>query len=332
MSEIPFVNQLGDAIETAVTPAQGPLRPRHRRRRFVIFALGGALVVGGGAAAATGLFGSEQQATADIACYQGEQVQRSFSQEPAAGRDPVAFCREQWGTHRPVPPLVACAGNDMVAVIPGRAAEDCRRVGFKPLAAGFDSYRAKVSELQRGVLALEREVDCLPRKQFAVRLQALLDRLGWDGWRTRLSGQHPGYPCGAVSGRGGAIDRTLAGSLDGRHKLVSIRSDWSYTVDQLLYGRERGVFRSLMLRSGKRCYSTRELAGLVRRAVSGHGLRTNVIVGALPEGSSIGGGPPNPGESLDERGTPYEAGCSIITMLEPAKTSGELILRIARKA
>jgi hypothetical protein len=300
----------------------GPSR-RTRRRRTAVFAAAGALLLIGGSAAASLLFSTEEQATADIECYQpAAWGGGSVGQEPAVGQDPVAFCRRYLGmSGRTVPPLVACAGDGTVAVIPGDTPAACGRAGFDPLGAGYDRYRAKVARLQSALLALEARVDCLPPAEFAARVQQLLDRTGWDGWTARLRKPDDGFPCGAVTVRGGGISRTLAGALKGKERVVLVRSSWSHSVDDLLYGARNGVFLPLLRRSGTRCFTTAELTALVDRAVSPAGLRTRVVVGHLGANTEIEG----------PRGVRYEAGCSIITMLQPAKTAGIVDLTISRK-
>ncbi len=317
MSEIPFVKQLGDAIETAA--ASAPPRRRRSRRRLALYAAAGSLVLGGGAAAAASiLFSSEEQATADIECYQGDSVERSVYQDPAVGRDPVEVCRETLGYGgRPVPPLVACAGDDTVAVIPGRSAEDCKRAGLAPLGAEYERYRAKVARLQRDVLALETSVDCLPPRAYAARLQRLLDRTGWVGWTAQLRDGRADGPCGTVTGRGGGIDRTVAGAFDGKAKVIHVRSDVSHTLDKLLVSTALRLFR----RTGERCFTTAELTSAVRRAIAPAGAKLRVVVSALPDGGTI----------VAPRGTRYEEGCSVLGSVGPEPGEDGLVLRIARK-
>ena len=295
---------------------------RARRRRMAVLAAAGALLLIGGSAAASLLFSTEEQATADIECYKPAAAGGgSVAQEPAVGQDPVAFCRRVLGmSGRAVPPLVACAGDGTVAVIPGDTPAACGRAGFDPLGAGYDRYRAKVAQLQSALLELEARVDCLPPTQFAARVQQLLDRTGWAGWTARLRRPDDGFPCGAVTVRGGGIDRTLAGALKGDERVVLVRSSWSHSVDDLLYG-TRGVFLPLSRRSGTRCYTTAELTALVDHAVSPAGLRTRVVVRHPGANTEIEG----------PRGSRYEEGCSVITMLQPAKRAGTVRLTISRK-
>ena len=72
MSQIPFVNQLGDELERAAERAQPGASAAGRRRRLGLLAVGAALLVSGSAIAG-GLFSgeAEHQATASVACYDG---------------------------------------------------------------------------------------------------------------------------------------------------------------------------------------------------------------------------------------------------------------------
>jgi hypothetical protein len=117
-------------------------------------------------------------------------------------------------------PLVACAG-ETVAVFPGRAGT-CEKLGLRPLPAQYATARAKVNAFARDVMALERS-GCIPPREFAGRVQDLLNRSGWTGWRTWLRLDVRDGPCGKVSGQGGDGRRTIEGSLDTEgHRVIVV--------------------------------------------------------------------------------------------------------------
>ena len=74
--------------------------------------------------------------------------------------------------------------------------------------------RDRVAALAREVEALERGTGCVAPDEFAERVQALLDRSGWAGWRTRLRLDVADGPCGAVSAVNGDGSRSVEPALD----------------------------------------------------------------------------------------------------------------------
>lgn len=79
MSEIPFVNRLGDEIERAIAARRGRIR-----RRIVIGSLGFAIAATG-VAAASGVFSSpEQLASTGVACADRASLDSGFTVLPRA--------------------------------------------------------------------------------------------------------------------------------------------------------------------------------------------------------------------------------------------------------
>jgi RNA polymerase sigma-70 factor, ECF subfamily len=151
VSEIPFVNRLGDAIQAAITNPR--VAARHRfgpRRRLGLLAVA-ALLLGGGAAAARILGTPEELATSSIAC----QLEGSSTGIVWAGdRSPLEVCAQEYrAAGKPVPPLVACVDGRSVVVLPGRGPEACGRRGLAPLPPEYAPARAKVAKLERDILA-----------------------------------------------------------------------------------------------------------------------------------------------------------------------------------
>jgi hypothetical protein len=319
VSDIPFVNRLGDAIEAAITgPAAAARRRTRVRRRAGLLALAALLLLGAGAGA-TRLFATpEQLATTSVGCYEGPGLRGSVDIVWAADRSPLEVCAETYRqAGKPVPPLVACDQGGAVAVLPGRGPEACRRRGLAPLPAGYAPAQAKVAKLERDVLALERSADCIPPEELARRVQALLDRSGWTGWTTRLRLDAQQGPCGSVSGIGGSPERTLSGSIDYQARQVDVFGAARRSTEDLLYGPGR-LAPALMDESGERCFSLEELRDHVRRRVAATGRSVAFEVGRLPAGQELDGA----------RGQRYQGGCAIVATVAPAGNGRDLIVEI----
>ena len=136
MSTIPFVERLGDAIQAAI--ADPTVARRRRARRGLVLAVGTLLLLGGSLAAAQLLNEPEKLATGSIGCYQDAAMRGSVTIIWPGDRSPVEACAESFReAGEPVPPLVACAYNGAVAVLPGRDQAVCQRHALEPLPAGY---------------------------------------------------------------------------------------------------------------------------------------------------------------------------------------------------
>jgi hypothetical protein len=320
MSEIPFVNRLGDAIQAAITNPR--VAARHRfgpRRRLGLLAVA-ALLLGGGAAAARILGTPEELATSSIAC----QLEGSSTGIVWAGDwSPLEVCAQEYrAAGKPVPPLVACVDGRSVVVLPGRGLEACGRRGLAPLPPEYAPARAKVAKLERDILALEAATDCVAPGKLAAQVQRLLDRSGWRGWTTWPRPDVSPGPCGSVSGLGGGGDRSISGSLDYDGHRVMIFGGPPRALDDLLYGRETRLAGALMDESGQRCYTLDELRDHVRRRVEATGRSVTFEVRQRePDG-----------ELMDARQQRYQAGCAIVVGVGPAGDAGpDVVARILSK-
>jgi hypothetical protein len=217
MSEIQYVDRLGDAIEVAA--ARRIASRRTRVRRFLASVVGIA-VVGTSVATATSLLGGgERLAAGAVACYETASLNGGAVVIAPDARPPVAACAAEGGASGP---HVACAQGDAVAVVPGRGRSACARLGLEPLPAGYASARERMVALSSGVRALESSAGCIAPEELARRVQALLDRSGWAGWRTWMRLDVEDGPCGYVAGLNGDGSRSIEPSLDveGRRVMV----------------------------------------------------------------------------------------------------------------
>jgi hypothetical protein len=319
MSEIPFVNRLGDAIQAAISNPR--VAARHRfgpRRRLGLLAVA-ALLLGGGAAAARILATPEELATTSIAC----RLEVSTSIVWAGDRSALEVCADEYRTAgKPVPQLVACVDGGSVVVLPGRGPQACGRHGLTPLPPEYAPARAKVAKLERDILALEAAADCVAPEKLAAQVQRLLDRSGWRGWTTWLRPDVSPGPCGSVSGLGGGGDRSLSGALDYDGHRVMIFGGPPRSLDDLLYGRETRLAGALMDESGQRCYTLDELRDHVRRRVEATGRSVTFEVRQRERD----------GELMDARQQRYQAGCAIVVGVGPAGNAGpDVIVEINHK-
>jgi hypothetical protein len=245
VSEIPFVNALGDALEIAISapaPATTPRRwriglPRGRGRLLVALAVVG---LGGAAFAAT------QQSeiplvTADIACYSGGGFNASayYDVQPN-GRSPQAVCAQRFRANGPralgAPgvKLVACDDPPPVqerGPVPGFVAvfkangssRQCQNLGLSPLqTAPYVATALRVRTLVRHLAAAGDNGRCTPPRTLLYRVQRVLRSFGWSGWRAEVDPlvSRPG-PCGLFEATGRARSDPAA-SLDAKRQIVWI--------------------------------------------------------------------------------------------------------------
>jgi hypothetical protein len=321
MSEIPFVTALGDAFEAAIgQPAKRRRRPLPRRPLAMV-AFAAVLLAGGGLALARLLDNPEKLAANSVACYDRASLGANVA-VPNGVSSPLEACAGVYrDAGRPVPPLVACANKDAVAVFPGSGADVCRRLGLDPLPAGYGAARARVGQLQSGIRALEGAADCVAPSELASRVQALLDRSGWTGWRTQLRPDLGQGPCGSVSGLGGDGRRSIAGALDATQHVVLVSSAPYRSTERLLWG-PSGLAPSLEDDSGTRCFSEDAMRAEASRRVAPSGRSVSFAVQQTRP----------PGETfIDARERLYQAGCTIIVDVTPARDGLGVVVTLLRR-
>jgi hypothetical protein len=238
MSEIQFVNALGDAIEAAIAE-RASSRDRRRSRRWVLRGRGrlivalAVLLLGGAAFAAT-LQSSRSLATAGLACYEGTGTDASaYYDVENHGRSPQAACAEVFRASGPralAAPgvqLIACVDpHGYVAVFRSNGAPgQCTGLRMSPLqTASYALAEAGVQRLLRQLRPLTRGGACVPAHTLEADADRVLRQLGWRGWHTALRQQlsHRG-PCARFEATGSSISDPAA-SLDAKHRTVWIVS------------------------------------------------------------------------------------------------------------
>jgi hypothetical protein len=313
MSEIPFVNRLGDAIDEAIAP-----RPRGSRvrRRAVMVALAALLLAGGTAAIARILSDPDELATNSVACYEGSYPGGNVAVDWAGGRSAIEVCAEALGVDRGR--LIACDADGIVAVVRQRGSRTCAREGLSALPPGYGAAHQRVAELERDILAIQTSADCIAPARLARRVQALLDRSGWTGWRTILRLDVQGGPCGAILRRGGTPRLTLSGALDFHARQLMVTGGPPRSLADLLYGTD-GINGWLVDASGERCFTPAALRVWAQRRLRSTGRRVT-FSRQPPLGPDMG--------LSGARGRRYRQGCAVLTSADPANDFHGVVLRI----
>jgi hypothetical protein len=312
MSEIPFVNRLGDEIEQAAAARIATRRSRIRRR-LVVGAVGFA-VAASGVAAASGVFSSaEQLASSPVGCYERPSFNANTSVLSTGEESPVDTCRRVLHTDGP---LVACMADAHVAVFPG-GAEVCDRLGLAPLPVGYTSARAKVTAFARTLQAMETSADCIPPRELARRVQGLLDRTpGWEGWHTWLRLDVEDGPCGSVSGMGGDGSRSIEGALDADGHRVMVFGGAARSTTDLLYDGDGALAPAIEDASGERCYTTAGLEAMARERLSRTGRAVSFRTGRIT------------GVPIGPRAQRMREGCAIVYGVGPAADGYGIVVEI----
>jgi hypothetical protein len=322
VSEIPFVQALGDAFDAAIAAPAAPRRAlRLPRRRLSALAAAAALLAGGTLAVAHFLASPEKLASTGIACYDRPSLDADVS-VPGGVRSPLEACAALYRAEgRPVPQMVACASKGSVAVFPGRDPGLCERLGLSPLPAGYGGARSRVQALQRDVFAIERSADCIAPSELVRRVQAVLDSGGWAGWHAERRADLGSGPCGSVSGLNGDGSRSIEGALDADHKVVFVSNAPYRSTQRLLYGAS-GIARQIEDTSGSRCFSpgSLEAAAAQLAAPSGRAVSFDLTSGR-PAGEQF----------MDAREARYRAGCTVATDVTAAADGRGVVVTLLRR-
>ena len=323
MSEILFIDSLGDAIADAIATAP-PVRRRWGGRRLVVLVVTAAALLVTAVAAAQILSSPEGLATQSVGCYSSADLGSSSTTILWSGdSSPVDACAQALRSEGlPVPDMVACESQSSVAVIPGSGAAACASAGLEPLPVGYDDARQKTAQLQRDVLALEQSADCIAPSELATQVQALLVRDGWDGWTTNVRTDVGSGPCGSVSGLGGDGRRTLSGSLDADTKTVMVASSPPRSTMTLLYG-SGGLAPALEDESASRCFTLDGVRGLVTDRAETAGRSVSFVVNS-PEAAGAG--------FVGDRARLFNDGCALVTDVRSGPDGYALIAVLAQRS
>jgi hypothetical protein len=306
MSEIPYVRDLGDALErAAAAPPKrfGLLRGRRRRVAILAFAI---MLAASAVTTATIVRDPEQLAIGAVGCSQSSNPGLGTAVVHLGGRSPVEVCAELWRNRgQAPPPLVACDSDRGIRVITGVGRHACANAGLASLPAGYQAAEARVARLVRDVATLEEATDCTPPPELARRVEALLRRTGWTGWSTVVT-PGDGGPCGWVRRRAGDSSLTLTPVMNGETRELSVTGGPPRSLERQLYG-ESSILVGLFEDTGARCFGLSELRDHVRRVMARTRRQTRFRIGELP--ANTGMEPP--------RGDRLAQGCAIVVGAAP---------------
>jgi hypothetical protein len=314
MSDIPYVNQLGDAFDKAIAGrARAPRLRRLGRRRYLAVALA-ALTVAGSGAAVAGLFTDPVEiGFGNVACFEKTEPSGNI----AIISDPTMAPAELCASSLPslgfeARDLIACQwqGHGVVVVVRGDRG-GCTARGLAPVPPSYAQARRRAVRLQALAKEFERGAGCLAPREFARRLTAELRSGGWLGWRAVVRGGRG--PCGRVSvPSGSALLGSIGSSVDGTRRTIAVKGRASIELEQLIYGADSpGV--SLFDGSGESCFTLSALEDHVRTVLAPADAPIRFRYGSMPANTGI----------EQPRGRRYDQGCAIFVGAHPAFPSGQ---------
>jgi hypothetical protein len=336
MSEIPFVNQLGDAIEAAISArSTGTAWWRRRRPGRSAVAIT-AIVVLGGCGALAGTLASRLLSAnnpvvlasdGQVTCYKTASLQEGAIDQVVEGSSPIPTCaRQRRQSGWPIVALVACGdGAYGAAVIPSSGTGSCRRAGLPPLPAGYYSELARVQALRKRLEVLQASAGCIPPAQMVSRAQLVLNQAGWKGWRAVSNyGGRAGGPCGSVAPDPGLGQLSGGTALDPLRHVLEVNAQPYPSTLQLLNPEHEAALGKTY---DTRCYSEASIRSLMRRYLAATHRRIDVSVTRAPKASV-----------LDEhwvKGPQWNkllaAGCVIFTGLSTDRGGYNIIANIWRR-
>ena len=315
MSEIPYVNQLGDAFDEAIAHGARARRrrPRLGRRRYLAAALA-ALAVGGGGAAVAGLFTDPVEiGFGNVACYEGTEPSGNVAIISDPTMAPAQLCATSLSSRGfEAHDLIACQwpGHGVVVVVRGDRGR-CTSRGLAPVPPSYARARRRAVRLETLAMEFERGAGCLAPREFARRLTAELRSGGWPRWRAVVAGGRG--PCGRVSvPNGSMLLGSIGSSVDATRRTIAIKGRASIELEQVIYGADSPGVR-LFDSSGERCFTMAELEQHARRALATVSVPIRIRRGSLPPDQGI--------ES--PRGDRYAEGCAIYVGAYPAFPRGQ---------
>jgi hypothetical protein len=307
MSEIPFLEEFGDRLHTAIAePASRSRRCglRHRfgrPRRGVALAFAAAIVLAAGGATAATLLGSSQRlADGQIGCYLGTTTASQLgSRDPARGQAPIAFCRRlcrlndqaHTGIDAATLGFVACRqdATTVAVYVSDEKAGQCRRLGEGPLPADYSAALHRLSTLERQLAALGRRSDCVTPTRLAAETRTILTRLGFGDWRVRLPTPDLGIPAGTGGTCAGFVASSWVNPPDAAPQIWP--SDRTVNLalgpPRRLAARIYHASTRLYQETYQHCYTATSVRALISHAFAGAGLTPRYATNAAPKDDSF---------------------------------------------
>jgi hypothetical protein len=302
MSEIPYVNQLGDAFDEAIARrARTPRLRRLGRRRYLAVALAALAVAGGGAAIAGMLHDPVEIGFGAVGCFESQDVGGGAAVVSDPRREPVELCAAVLASEGlTARELIACQWQGHgVVVVPHAGRRNCGALDLAPLPTSYTRARVRASRLQAVAVAFERKAGCLTPPVFARRLTAELRRSGWAEWRAVASGGDG--PCGRVSVRSGSsIVGSIGPAVNAVDRTIAVKAEPPLELE-LALSQPGSLGAGLFDISGERCFTPAALEQHVRRTLAATGAPISFVNQSLPSFVEVTG----------PRGERYDEGCAI---------------------
>ena len=308
MSEIPYVNQLGDAFDVAIARrARTPRVRRLGRRRYLAVALAALTVAGGGAAVAALFTDPVEIGFGAVGCFDRADTDGDVAIVSDPTRSPIDVCVAALRDRGlEASDLIACRwqGHGIV-VLPHEGRASCAELDLSPVPPAYTRARRRAADLQALAIEFERRAGCLPPDEFARRLTAELEAGGWPGWRAVAGGG--GGPCGRVSvPTGSALLGSIGPAVDATRRTISIKGRAPIELERVLYG----------ARSPGSACSTAQASAASRSAGSRSTSAPRSPRPRAPIRFRHGSMPPDTGVE-QPRGGRYAAGCAIFVGAHP---------------
>jgi hypothetical protein len=314
MSEIAFVNRLGDALDV-MADASAPIGRRHRRsipqigrRHPRLLALGVVLLLAGCSATAVTLLNEKITVLAarGVTCSNG--TPQNYTVQVGDVWDgvgsPAAACAQS--EHVPAVRLVACASPQLGVVVYLRngSSRECVAAGMTGLPAGYVRAAGRIATLIRDLNRLYDSKNCFKPSALVAATQATLNDLGFQGWHAQLlRSQYQRWPCGAFPGSGGrSSDAASAVTWARQQHTVEVVTGPSLRQTSKIEKFDR---LNLTARTVARCYSLSGIQSLVQRSARAT-FGSKVVVGFAARSTALGAN-----MTLAERPR-YAAGCATI--------------------
>jgi hypothetical protein len=318
MSQIPFLNELGDALETTIARqrrgsnrGRGP-RLHTSRRAMVLAALATALLGGGVAVAATLLStGGQKLADGQVNCFFNTAPTAALRDQPNSGSNvvskesPIAQCRQSYNENRhfhnapdadPDPHgFVACqaAKTTINVYVSDDQPNQCQRVGNRPLPPTYPAAAHQLQTLQTDLVKIQRDRGCESPQAMSTQIRRTLRGVGLPAWRIVLPPAHTpakwdigpagtGGTCASLTEASWDNDpRRFSAPLFSNHKIIYI----SLGPPQLTAARMYTVGARLYQQTYRHCYTTTSVRALVRRAFAPLGLQARFATRGEQKGS-----------------------------------------------
>lgn len=312
MSQIPFVNELGDALEAAIARQQhrDGFRFRRSRRMIVFAALAIVVLGGGGAVAATLLNAGQKLADGRVNCY--------FNTAPSpalhgrgnvgtgivTGESAVALCSQAFrsdmhfgnvppGTLPPAHGFIACqAGNSTVNVYfsDGRPGQ-CERLGDRPLPATYPAATRQLKTLAAKLAQIQQHRGCESPRTMAHQVHQVLTSLGLEDWQVSLQPTRTpanwnlgpagtGGICGSLAQFSWANTPKASASLFSNHRVIYISLGPPENTATRIYQASGRLYQETYTR----CYTPTSIRTLVRLAFAPTGLQVRFATASVQKG------------------------------------------------